>query len=130
MNLFIELNCNPQKVLRLYPDMLPRVMQNAQHKQPVKLEGFAERASLQGLIMYLNAVRDPECEGGTNLRDDYDTTEDLNEIIDTSLLRACIKVNDPVIYELLSNKNRCNLKESIKMLTSAEVSILFLVLIF
>lgn len=36
------------------------------------------------------------------------------------MLRACVKSNDPTIYDLLGGPNRCNLKESIKILTNAE----------
>mmetsp|Transcript_36694 Transcript_36694/g.63004 ORF Transcript_36694/g.63004 Transcript_36694/m.63004 type:complete len:862 (+) Transcript_36694:53-2638(+) len=121
MTLFLELNCSPLKVLRLYPEMLPQNMQKQQQKQPIKLDGYAEKASLQALVNYLQKVRDPNLEDSpSTLREDYDNTTDINEIIDTSMLRACVKANDPTIYDLLNTTNRCNLKESIKILTAAE----------
>jgi len=120
MALFIELHCNPQKVLRLFPGMLPRRIQDAQDNKLMKLEGNSERAALQALIKYLNQVRDPAPDTTKgNILDDYETTTDLNEIIDTCMLRACIQTNDAAIYELLGGPNRCNLKESVKMLTDA-----------
>jgi hypothetical protein len=70
-------------------------------------------------------MRDPSAAGSApkqNILDDYDSTDDLTEIIDTAMLRACIQTSDPSIFILLGGNNRCNLKESIKMLTDSEVS--------
>lgn len=133
MNLFLELGCNPQKVLRLFPNMLPRRIQEQQDNKPIKLERYHELAALQALVKYLSTVResiphDKEKKG--NLIDDYESTNDLAEIIDTSMLRACIQANDPAINDLLDGANSCNLKESVKMLTDETVIISIIFLLF
>ena len=76
---------------------------------------------MEALVEYLLHFRKPptefDPEEPLNINDDYASSEKLQEIIDTSLLRAYVKMNDTAsIATLLRSKNHCHLKEAENLL--------------
>eukprot|EP00051_Salpingoeca_urceolata_P000045 m.32547 g.32547 ORF g.32547 m.32547 type:complete len:927 (-) comp10061_c0_seq2:69-2849(-) len=123
---FSELDIDPPQVIGLYPDLLPAELREhftrKNRKQPPQLDATELETAIKALIEYLTQKRS---DLSKPLPDDAPRNETVNrkqlsEIIDTTLLKCYLQTNPSLAASLLRVTNRCNLKESEKMLMQAK----------
>eukprot|EP01114_Cavostelium_apophysatum_P004200 TRINITY_DN1437_c0_g2_i2.p1 TRINITY_DN1437_c0_g2~~TRINITY_DN1437_c0_g2_i2.p1 ORF type:complete len:873 (+),score=238.27 TRINITY_DN1437_c0_g2_i2:146-2764(+) len=134
MEYFRELDCSPLQVIGLYPNLLPRDLR-AQVTYPTEvsdLAGAALEKALVALTAYLLQLRtsllskpnSAEKKPATSRQvakdddDDYASTTDLLTIVDTSLVKAYLKVNTSDLVTFLRKPNFCHVRECEKVLSS------------
>ncbi len=100
-------------VLGLYPNLLPRAMRRdfRYPMEPPDL-GNALEPALNALKGFLTALRAP----GPAPEVDFALCTDAACVIDTSLLKAHVKTNDPALLPLLRAPNACHVDESRRVL--------------
>ncbi|PSN56238.1 Vam6/Vps39-like protein [Blattella germanica] len=121
MKEFLKLGTDPYEVIRLFPELLPQ--------QSVGQEGAEQREKLQdrdlengllALIEFLTEVRhklmgDSKPENNEKNNVNHKSTQQLLQIIDTTLLKCYLQTNDALVAPLL-RLNRCHLGETEKTL--------------
>ncbi|XP_046383475.1 vam6/Vps39-like protein [Ischnura elegans] len=123
MNEFLKLGTDPCEVIRLFPDLMPQLTGSQVNKAPVKLEEEDLEDGLLALIEYLTEVRnklrvDIQPSGNEDIvsgSSNSKSTEQLLQIIDTTLLKCYLKTNDALVAPLL-RLNHCHLAETEKNL--------------
>lgn len=126
LQLFQTLDTDPSYVISLYPDILPENFRAQFLNYPVKppnLEGAALEQGLLALIDYLLEVRRRIINEVANCRKESDVKkcQDLQSIIDTSLLKCYLHTNDGLVAPLLRiPDNHCHLEETEKALSKRQ----------
>lgn len=119
---FQSLNTDPSYVISLYPDILPENFRAQFLNYPVKppnLEGAILEQGLFDLIDYLLEVRRRVNKETANNKSTAELKkyQDLQSIIDTSLLKCYLQTNDALVSSLLRiPDNHCHLEETEKAL--------------
>ncbi|VEN49227.1 unnamed protein product, partial [Callosobruchus maculatus] len=119
MKEFLKLGTAAYDVIRLFPDLLPQ-SQAAEPVEPVRdLTEKELEASRLALIDYLTEIRhrlhSPEAQanvnatGNLNERTASKSTQQLLQIIDTTLLKCYLQTNDALVAPLL-RLNHCHLQ--------------------
>ena len=129
---FTELSMNVLQVLSLYPGLLPRDLKD-KYSAPIdlpELKGALVEKALQSLIKYLLALRpsiishaESPLNNNNNVNlsiNEYASCNHLPTIIDTSLLKAYIRTNDPELATFLKQPNYCHVKECEAVLLTFE----------
>eukprot|EP01116_Phalansterium_solitarium_P000135 TRINITY_DN10090_c0_g1_i1.p1 TRINITY_DN10090_c0_g1~~TRINITY_DN10090_c0_g1_i1.p1 ORF type:complete len:892 (-),score=174.91 TRINITY_DN10090_c0_g1_i1:69-2744(-) len=133
MEYFQDLNHDPLQVIGLFPAMLPREVQ-LKYPPPVhdmpELAGAARDKALKALCVFLSHVSlgaplpplpDPTQDTPAVLDElDYGKVRDGWLIIDTSLLKAYLKTQDPLLVSLLRRPNHCHLGECERLLNDQQ----------
>ncbi|CAH1953987.1 unnamed protein product [Acanthoscelides obtectus] len=125
MKEFLKLGTPAYDVIRLFPDLLPQA-QAADTVEPVRdLTEKELEASRLALIDYLTEIRHrlhaPETQANVNARGNLNertaskSTQQLLQIIDTTLLKCYLQTNDALVAPLL-RLNHCHLQETEKIL--------------
>ncbi|XP_022914524.1 vam6/Vps39-like protein [Onthophagus taurus] len=125
MKEFLALKSDPYEVIRLYPDLLPQSSSTERTETYEKLTDVDHEKAIQALIDYLIAIR-PNTQANVqanvnasgNLNEKPVTTkstQQLLQIIDTTLLKCYLQTNDALIAPLL-RLNYCHLAETEKTL--------------
>ncbi|KAK4886156.1 hypothetical protein RN001_002427 [Aquatica leii] len=122
MKEFLKLDTDPYDVIRLFPDLLPQ--QPGGHEPLEVSEKLTEREledGLLALIEYLTEVRHklpteskPTVNATGNLNETASSnksTQQLLQIIDTTLLKCYLQTNDALVAPLL-RLNHCHLAET------------------
>ncbi|KAK5643487.1 hypothetical protein RI129_007332 [Pyrocoelia pectoralis] len=122
MKEFLKLDTDPYDVIRLFPDLLPQ-QAGVPEMQEVS-EKLTEREledGLLALIEYLTEVRHklqneskPNVNASGNLNEKTNcnkSTQQLLQIIDTTLLKCYLQTNDALVAPLL-RLNHCHLAET------------------
>nr|XP_021201535.2 vam6/Vps39-like protein [Helicoverpa armigera] len=112
MKEFFKLKTDPADVIKLFPELDCK----SEDKEKKKLTGKDLENALNALIMYLKELRanigvSPGPDEATNQRN---VTQQL-ELIDTTLLKCYLQVNDALVAPLLRTNN-CRLEEAERML--------------
>ncbi|KAJ8942577.1 hypothetical protein NQ318_010385 [Aromia moschata] len=126
MKEFLKLGTDAYDVIRLFPDLLPQQQQGNDYPEPVRdLTEKELETSRLALIDYLIEMRhrlqSPDTQGSINARgnlNDRTTTKSTNQllqIIDTTLLKCYLQTNDALVAPLL-RLNHCHLVETEKIL--------------
>ncbi|KAG8228284.1 hypothetical protein J437_LFUL006252 [Ladona fulva] len=126
MKEFLKLGTDPCEVIRLFPDLMPQLTRNQINKGvSVEFEESDVENGLIALIEYLTEVRykllsesqngNGQSSGNTHSK----STEQLLQIIDTTLLKCYLKTNDALVAPLL-RLNHCHLAETEKNLKKHE----------
>ncbi|KAF2900283.1 hypothetical protein ILUMI_05905 [Ignelater luminosus] len=124
MKEFIKLDTDPYDVIRLFPDLLPQQSNATDQQEASTAEGLTEREledGLLALIEYLTEVRlklqtetQATVNASGNLNDkpsSNKSTQQLLQIIDTTLLKCYLQTNDALVAPLL-RLNHCHLAET------------------
>uniref|UniRef100_A0A1B6EG03 Vacuolar sorting protein 39/Transforming growth factor beta receptor-associated domain-containing protein n=2 Tax=Clastoptera arizonana TaxID=38151 RepID=A0A1B6EG03_9HEMI len=111
MKEFLELKTDPYDVIRLFPNLLPqqtREDSSSAEKVNPKLEDKDLENGILALIQYLTEVRN-KYKNTKNL--ESKSTQQLMQIIDTTLLKCYLQTNDALVAPLL-RRNFCHLEET------------------
>lgn len=117
ISLFQSLNTDPSFVIALFPGIFPERFRSQLLTDPINpptLEGAILERGLMALIEYLVEVRqkvNKEISDG-NPNTDYRKLNELQSIIDTSLLKCYLETNESLVASLLRIDNHCHLEES------------------
>ncbi|XP_067011579.1 vam6/Vps39-like protein [Anabrus simplex] len=124
MKEFLKLEIDPYEVIRLFPDLLPQQSRNSQDidSRP-KLQDRELENGLLALIEFLTEVRhklmkdtkNRNCNTNNSNSIQDKTTQQLLQIIDTTLLKCYLQTNDALVAPLL-RLNHCHLHETEKTL--------------
>ncbi|XP_054260195.1 vam6/Vps39-like protein [Macrosteles quadrilineatus] len=115
MKEFLKLDTDPYDVIRLFPMLLPQQARDepkSSDKSSVKLDDMDLENGLLALIQYLTEVRrkildKKSAEKGFESK----STQQLMQIIDTTLLKCYLQTNDALVAPLL-RRNYCHLEET------------------
>lgn len=124
MKEFLKLDTDPYDVIRLFPDLLPQQSNVPDQQETSTAEGLTEREledGLLALIEYLTEVRlklQAETQATVNATGNLNdkpssnkSTQQLLQIIDTTLLKCYLQTNDALVAPLL-RLNHCHLAET------------------
>ncbi|KAF5302308.1 hypothetical protein FQA39_LY10347 [Lamprigera yunnana] len=122
MDEFLKLDTDPYDVIRLFPDLLPQQPGATETSDvPEKLSERELEDGLLALIEYLTEVRrrlptesKPNVNASGNLNEKASinkSTQQLLQIIDTTLLKCYLQTNDALVAPLL-RLNHCHLAET------------------
>ncbi|KAG5897551.1 hypothetical protein JTB14_007267 [Gonioctena quinquepunctata] len=125
MKEFLKLETDVYDVIRLFPDLLPQ-QQGSEAPEPVRdLTDKELETSRLALIDYLIEMRhqlqSTDTQGNVNARGNLNdrvtnkSTNQLLQIIDTTLLKCYLQTNDALVAPLL-RLNHCHLLETEKIL--------------
>jgi tetratricopeptide (TPR) repeat protein len=123
---FLELKEDPLRVLGLFPLMLPHgIMQRYKYPYGVGLNEAKLENAHRALAAYLQRLRaenkDLFAAPPQDVPTDYQLCGELvSVVLDTSLLRALLKIDHPFLGELVSHENQCHIPVSEAMLTAAK----------
>jgi tetratricopeptide (TPR) repeat protein len=126
MKEFLKLETDPYDVIRLFPDLLPQQTVAADYPEPPRdLTEKELETGLLALIDYLTEMRhrlQSETQANVNARGNLNektnfskSTQQLLQIIDTTLLKCYLQTNDALVAPLL-RLNHCHLGETEKIL--------------
>lgn len=114
MKEFLKLDTDPYDVIRLFPNLLPqqaRDTASSTDKNTMKLEDRDLESGLLALIEYLTEVRSKLINKSTTKSSEVKSTQQLMQIIDTTLLKCYLQTNDALVAPLL-RRNYCHLEET------------------
>ncbi|XP_021925898.1 vam6/Vps39-like protein isoform X1 [Zootermopsis nevadensis] len=123
MKEFLNLGTDPYEVIRLFPELLPQQSRGHQElEQRPKLQDRDLENGLLALIEFLTEVRHKPMKD-TKLNTEssqqnsmtHKSTQQLLQIIDTTLLKCYLQTNDALVAPLL-RLNHCHLGETEKTL--------------
>ncbi len=123
---FLALKEDPLRVLGLFPLMLPHgVMQRYKYPYGVGLNEAKLENAHRALAAYLQRLRAESKElfaaPAQEVPMDYQLCGDLVPVVlDTSLLRALLKIDHPFLAELVSHENQCHIPVSEAALLAAK----------
>eukprot|EP01087_Luapelamoeba_hula_P018206 TRINITY_DN5848_c0_g1_i2.p1 TRINITY_DN5848_c0_g1~~TRINITY_DN5848_c0_g1_i2.p1 ORF type:complete len:877 (+),score=139.65 TRINITY_DN5848_c0_g1_i2:141-2771(+) len=126
MEYFAKLQCDPLEVIGLYPNLLPKALQEKySHPYPMEAPVLAGASLIQAeaaLINYLvtiwTHVHANDHGNPLQVEGDYATVTDVATIVDTALLKAYVRTNaNEDLMKLVSAPNSCHARESEKILT-------------
>lgn len=119
MKEFLKLGTDPYDVIRLFPDLLPQSEATAETAENLKDKDL--EVGLLALIEYLTEVRhklQAETQANVNARGNLNDktvvskqTQQLLQIVDTTLLKCYLQTNDALVAPLL-RLNYCHLLET------------------
>ncbi|XP_072391352.1 vam6/Vps39-like protein [Diabrotica undecimpunctata] len=126
MKEFLKLGTDAYDVIRLFPDLLPQQQQGTEVPEPARdLTETEHETSLLALIDYLTEMRhglkttdvQANINASGNLSDKVTnkSTNQLLQIIDTTLLKCYLQTNDALVVPLI-RLNRCHFVETEKIL--------------
>jgi len=123
MKEFLNLGTDPYEVIRLFPELLPQQSRGSQElEQRPKLQDRDLENGLLALIEFLTEVRHKLMgDSKVNTKSDkqnninHKSTQQLLQIIDTTLLKCYLQTNDALVAPLL-RLNHCHLGETEKTL--------------
>uniref|UniRef100_A0A1B6MRH7 CNH domain-containing protein n=1 Tax=Graphocephala atropunctata TaxID=36148 RepID=A0A1B6MRH7_9HEMI len=115
MKEFLKLDTDPYEVIRLFPVLLPQQARDNPKtalKTTEKLDDVDLESGLLALIEYLTEVRRKILEKKTGDKSfESKSTQQLMQIIDTTLLKCYLQTNDALVAPLL-RRNYCHLEET------------------
>lgn len=126
---FAELLMDPIEVLGLFPNLLPKSMAS-KHTYPSGIPSLSQSVllkALQALVVYLLQIRsayekqDPSiaAKGNVSIGEsgEYASCTDILTIVDTTLMRSYLDLDDPSLREFVQQKNnRIHVKEAERVL--------------
>lgn len=127
MEEFLKLGTDPYNVIRLFPDLLPQQNEVETPTNVPRLQDRDLENGISALIEFLTAVRlkthvDTQTKATTNASGNLNerssaskATQQLLQIIDTTLLKCYLQTNDALVAPLL-RRNYCHLGETEKTL--------------
>ncbi|XP_044728700.1 vam6/Vps39-like protein [Chrysoperla carnea] len=120
MEEFIKLDTDPYDVIRLFPDLLPQQPNDPDTTPAVKLQDKDLENGILALIDYLRDVRRKisvpnSTENSNGSGSASKSALQLQQIIDTTLLKCFLQTNDALVAPLL-RLNNCNFSEAEKTL--------------
>ncbi|KAI4463649.1 cnh domain containing [Holotrichia oblita] len=129
MKEFLILKTDPYDVIRLFPDLLPQSTPATNQESHENLTDTEKENGIQALIDYLTEIRrntQTDVQGSVNASGNLNersactkSTQQLLQIIDTTLLKCYLQTNDALIAPLL-RLNYCHLGETERILKKHE----------
>eukprot|EP01120_Amphizonella_sp_Union-15-10_P015169 TRINITY_DN7730_c0_g1_i1.p1 TRINITY_DN7730_c0_g1~~TRINITY_DN7730_c0_g1_i1.p1 ORF type:complete len:877 (+),score=183.62 TRINITY_DN7730_c0_g1_i1:97-2727(+) len=128
MDYFYNEKVDPLYVIGIFPKLLPAyyTAQNTYEKQQIELDPQSKEKALAALIGYLTKKRQdlklsyPDDvnydEVSSQTQKDWNQTQDIAQIVDTTLVKAYLATNDSLVPPLLRLPNQCHIKETEQVL--------------